>query len=161
VWRDPAVQKEKKTNRHVAGHPGRGPARVRAREGDDREVDRRASRQLRARCSPAASLAHDENNYRSEMQKGPRASRPGARTGLRRIPGGGGPVREGRSADLPQEKETTNVYELWFYAALGACDLKAIDEDKLPRAAQEPEGEGRRSPALPAGPRGAAPRACS
>src|SRR5262249_37931964 len=42
-------------------------------------------------------------------------------------------------AELPQEKETTDVYETWFYAALGACDLKAIDQDKLLAAAQVPK----------------------
>jgi len=32
---------------------------------------------------------------------------------------------------LPKEKETTQVFETWFYAALGASDLNKIDADKV------------------------------
>src|SRR5262249_23303001 len=40
------------------------------------------------------------------------------------------------AADLPQEKETTQVYETWFYAALGACDVGAMTNEQ-PLAAGE------------------------
>ncbi len=81
-----------------------------------------------------ASVAHDENNYRQEIEKTTEfASR-----------------REEAFADfavaadlyaqavpeLDLEDETTQVYETWFYAALGACDLDAIDERKQVVTAQ-------------------------
>jgi uncharacterized protein (DUF2267 family) len=40
--------------------------------------------------------------------------------------------------DLPEDQESTRVYELWFYAALGACELGQLNEEKLPDMKQFP-----------------------
>src|SRR5262249_42703423 len=34
--------------------------------------------------------------------------------------------------DLSEDEETTKVYEQWYYASLGACDLGQITEDRIP-----------------------------
>jgi hypothetical protein len=39
---------------------------------------------------------------------------------------------------LSEEDESVQVYELWFYASLGACDLGQIDEKRLPDLHQPP-----------------------
>ena len=136
VWRDPAVQKEKKTNRHaldIQTEVLRGYELARETIATSLAAHPESWELLLA----AASLAHDENNYRNELKKEPEftARRDAAFAGFQAA----AEAYARKVADLPQEKETTKVYEQWFYAALGACDLKAIDQDKLLAAAQVPK----------------------
>jgi hypothetical protein len=136
VWRDPAVQKDKKTNRHaqdIQAEVLRGYEL--AKTTIARSVESHPDSWELALA--AASLAHDENNYRSELKKdsGFSARRDAAFEGFQAA----ADLYARKVVDLPQEKETTKVYEMWFYAALGACDLKAIDQDKLLASAQIPK----------------------
>src|SRR5262249_19546015 len=38
--------------------------------------------------------------------------------------------------DLTEEEQSTKVFEQWFYAGLGACDLGQVTEEKLPDSRQ-------------------------
>ena len=40
--------------------------------------------------------------------------------------------------DLPEDKESSKVYDIWFYAAMGASDLGAIQDSQLPAKGQLP-----------------------
>jgi hypothetical protein len=135
VWRDPAVQKDKKTNRRpqdIQAEVLRGYQL--ANDTIQRSLEAHPdSWQL---VLAQGSLAHDENNYRNELKKEPEFSaRRDASFALFQQ---AADLYAKAVAALPQEKETTKIYELWFYAALGACDLKAIDQDKLLASAQIP-----------------------
>lgn len=128
VWRDPALQDDKKTKRRekdieaevLAGYE-RGFATIESALAK-RPTDWRL---LLAK----AAFAHDENEYRAGLQKDPEysARRKAALSTFAR-------AADAYAAELPAlevEKETTSAYETWFYAALGACDLKAIDHKKV------------------------------
>lgn len=136
VWRDPAVQKDKKTNRKpqdIQAEVLRGYELANATIGQALAAHPDSWELVLAR----ASLAHDENNYRNELKKDPEfsARRDAAFAGFAQA----ADLYAKAVATLPQEKETTKLYEMWFYAALGACDLKAIDQDKLLASAQIPK----------------------
>jgi hypothetical protein len=136
VWRDPAVQKDKKTNRKqqdIQAEVLRGYELANVTVGQAIAAHPESWELVLAR----ASLAHDENNYRNELKKDPEfsARRDAAFQGFAQA----ADLYAKSVATLPQEKETTKLYEMWFYAALGACDLKAIDQDKLLASAQIPE----------------------
>ncbi len=82
-----------------------------------------------------AALQHDEVNYRGELNKSGDFSAK-RQTALDRF------AEAGRSyaAEVPKLQEaeyTTQPFELWLYAALGAVDLGSISEDKT-FAAKEP-----------------------
>ena len=64
------------------------------------------------------------------------SSRPPA-TGVRRFPEGGQAVYS-RCRWLPQDEQNTQVFELWFSAGLGACDLQHITEETLADDRQPP-----------------------
>jgi hypothetical protein len=136
VWRDPAVQDDKKTKRRqkdieaevLAGYE-RGFATI------ESALQKHPSdwRLLLAE----ASFAHDQNEYKASLEKDPEysARRASAMASFAR-------AADAYAATLPGlevEKETTNAYEMWFYAALGACDLKAIDHKKVLAAGEIPK----------------------
>jgi len=83
-----------------------------------------------------AALLHDEANYIHELEKDPKQSQ--------RIAEAMGLFRQahalyaGRVRDLAEDEESTRVYELWFYAGLGSCDLSRLNEEKLPDLKQFP-----------------------
>ncbi|MDZ4773965.1 MAG: hypothetical protein SGI72_12620 [Planctomycetota bacterium] len=128
VWRDPAVQDEKKTKRRekdieaevIAGYE-RGFATIEsalAKHADDWRL-----------LLAQASFAHDANEYKASIEKDSEySSRRGAAfASFAR-------AAQAYATVLPSlavEDETTTVYEMWFYAALGACDLKAVDHKKV------------------------------
>ncbi len=81
-----------------------------------------------------ASVRHDENNYRQEIEKDTEfASR-------REIAFGdfaeAAALYRDQVDGLEEEEEDAKVYLTWFYASLGACDLNAIDHEKQPVQAQ-------------------------
>ena len=83
-----------------------------------------------------ASILHDENNYHQELEKSsqfaPRRQQAfsefqkAARLCTATAPG------------LPQDEQNTQVFELWFSAGLGACDLQHITEETLADDRQPP-----------------------
>ena len=124
VWRDPALQKDKNTQRKqkdIEQEVLRGYGLARATL--DRALEKHADAwQL---WSVLGALEHDENQFRYELKKD-------AEYATRR-----GKAFEtfARAADLyarsrptaEPAKDTTRLYETWFYAALGASDLNRID----------------------------------
>ncbi|MFO0981995.1 MAG: hypothetical protein U1E76_09670 [Planctomycetota bacterium] len=126
VWRDPALQKDKKTNRRpqdiqnevLHGYDV-------ARTTIERALEQHPGSW--ALTLAKAALAHDENSYRSEAKKdsGFSQRRAAALGEFRQA----AELYAAQGDELTQEKETTSAYEMWFYAALGASDLKMVNHE--------------------------------
>jgi hypothetical protein len=129
LWRDPAVQKDKKTNRkpkdiqaevlrgyQVAGAVLEGALK---RFPDDWALH-----------LARAALSHDEVYYQQELAKSTTFSRK-REEALARFQRAA-ELYAARVQDLAEDDQSTLVYEQWFYASLGACDLGHIDDEKLP-----------------------------
>ncbi len=124
VWRDPALQEKKKTNRHqkdIEAEVMRGYELARATL-ERALLDHPKRYEL---VLAKAALEHDENNYRGELGKDSEFSARRA-SAFETFHEAAALYAEAVES-LAQEKETIAVFETWFYAALGACDLKAID----------------------------------
>lgn len=128
-WRDPAEQKSKKTNRKnkdIQVEVQRGYAVARA-------VVERGRKQFPTDWSlwlAHAALLHDENNYEQELAKSTSfsAKRQKALAEFKQA----AEEYAAKVKDLSEDDETTQVYEQWFYASLGACDIKQITEERQP-----------------------------
>jgi hypothetical protein len=128
-WRDPAEQKNKKTNRKskdIQVEVQRGYAVARA-------VVERGRKQFSDEWSlrlAHAALLHDENNYQQELAKSSdfSAKRQAALVEFRKA----AEEYAARVKDLSEDEETTQAYEQWFYASLGACDIKHITDERQP-----------------------------
>jgi hypothetical protein len=126
VWRDPALQKDKNTNRRqqdiqtevLRGYDLAFTTVGRALEKHDESWELWLVK---------AAIEHDENDFRHEIAKDPEfsARRQAAFATFHKA----AELYAADVGDLEQEKETTRVFETWFYAALGACDLRAIAHD--------------------------------
>ncbi|MFT5151938.1 MAG: hypothetical protein ACI841_001925, partial [Planctomycetota bacterium] len=133
VWRQPSTQKDAKTNRKqkdIQSEVFRG-YEVALSVIDKSLLDHPTEWSL---VLVRASLMHDENNFRQEVEKssefaGKRQAAFGEfqRSAQLYIDG---------SDERDKEKESTEPFETWFYAALGACDLAAINAEKVPVEAQ-------------------------
>ena len=128
IWRDPAAQKNAKTNR---GQQDIQAEVLRGYELAHKTVDRALadhpdSWQL---VLADAALKHDENNYIWDLKKDPEfATRRRAALDLFAKAAA---LYIAKAPTLPKEKETTQAFETWFYAALGASDLNKIDAEKV------------------------------
>lgn len=128
TWRDPALQEKNKTNRRqkdIQNEILRGYA-LGASTVDGVLAAHPDSWEL---WVVKAALAHDENNFRGEIAKDSEFS---ARR--REALAAFGKAAELYAAAVPKlevEKESTQVYDQWFYAALGACDPGAIQAQHL------------------------------
>lgn len=133
VWRRPATQEAKKTNRRqkdieaeiLSGYDTA--ASVAQESLDSHPGDWALSVAL-------ASVAHDENNFRQEVAK----STEFAGKRKEALAGFADAARLYQAAlpGLDEDEEAQNLYETWFYASLGACDLQALDSYKQPVANQ-------------------------
>lgn len=127
VWRQPAVQQDKQTNRKKKDIEAEV---LRGYEVAQSVVDDALKRHPNhwALTLAQASLIHDENNYRQEVAK----SSEFTETRLKALQGFAKAADQYAQtlSDLPEDEESTEVYEQWFYASLGACDLGAIDSEK-------------------------------
>ena len=135
VWRRPDEQEKQKTKRRekdIRAEVLRGyeVARTVVDQGLKNHPDHWALVLARA------TIMHDENNYRQELEKTLRV-RPrrqqafaefqrAARLYVAAAPG------------LPQDEQNTQVFEYWFSAGLGACDLQHITEETLSDNRQPP-----------------------
>ncbi|MCC6406868.1 MAG: hypothetical protein IT453_06865 [Planctomycetes bacterium] len=135
IWRDPAVQEDKKTKRRQADIQAevlRG-YELAYTTVEKALADHPTSWQLHL---AKAALSHDENDYRRELAKdGEFSSRREAAFALFHR------AAELYREELPtleEEKESTEVYDLWFNAALGSCDLRALDQEKQLATAEIP-----------------------
>lgn len=135
IWRDPAIQEEKKTNRRRADIEAeilRGYELAESTLTAAIEKHPESWELLLAR----ACLAHDQNNYAKELA-------PDAETSSRR--------REALAdfalaashytnevETLTKDDESIAVFEHWFYAALGASDLGKVRPEMTLATAQIP-----------------------
>ena len=128
VWRDPAVQKDKKTNRR--------PQDIQAEVLHGYELAHATLQRALVNHENSwelwlaqAAIEHDEANYQAEIAKssGFSAQRDAAFATFSKA----AQLYTAGVEALDEEKESAQVFEMWFYAALGACDLKAIDARQL------------------------------
>jgi len=135
VWRQPAVQKDNKTKRRqkdIQNEILRG----------YQVAQQVASKALLAHPDSwslllaRAAIAHDENNYRQEVSKSTEFAgrRRDALTDFARA----AQLYEAKAPELKLDEESVELYQTWFYASLGACDLKMLDHEKLPAEEQYP-----------------------
>jgi hypothetical protein len=125
VWRRADVQEQKKTRRKqkdierevLAGYEVAKTMVARALERHPKHW---------ALMVAQAAIAHDENNYRQEVAKTAEFA------GIRKQALAGFATAADRyvegAGELALEEESVQPFDSWFYAALGACDLGAIDE---------------------------------
>ena len=133
VWRKPNTQKEAKTKRRQRD--------IQAEVLRGYEVARTVTEQGLADFPDSwqlilalASVMHDENNFRQEIAKDSEFS--GKRQEAFREFERAGEAYAAQLDELLEEEETVSVYETWFYASLGACDLDAVDQHKQTVEAQ-------------------------
>ncbi|MDG2384003.1 MAG: hypothetical protein P8N76_20190 [Pirellulaceae bacterium] len=133
IWRDPAEQKKKKTNRKqkdLESEVQRGyqVANQVLDQGLKKYPD-----SWRIRLAKAC-LLHDQNDYAQEIKKSSdySARREAAMLEFRQA----AEIYANQVAELSEEKETTHCFELWFYASLGAVDLGGIRETNHPDLSQ-------------------------
>lgn len=75
-----------------------------------------------------AAVQHDENNYRAELEKSPEFS--ARRNAAFALFARAAEAYAGALPALARDEETTRAHELWFYAALGACELKDVSNEQ-------------------------------
>lgn len=135
VWRDPAVQDQKKTKRKqkdIEAEVVRGYQLAQATV-EKALADHAGSWEL---LLAKAELLHDENNFRWELSKDPEFS--ARRAQAFELFHGAADAYAKALETLDREKETTQVYDAWFYAALGASDLAAITHEQTLAPAEIP-----------------------
>jgi hypothetical protein len=129
LWRSPAEQQNKKTNRKkkdIEAEVLRGyqVAHQAVEDGLKKFPDHWSL------LAAKASLLHDEINYRQELNK---SSEFSARRGQALALYKKAAERYAAEAPkLPTDEQTNLVYDLWFAATLGAVDLGMITEEKQP-----------------------------
>ncbi|MBX9583205.1 MAG: hypothetical protein K2X87_23105 [Gemmataceae bacterium] len=134
-WKDPAEQQNKKTNRKkkdIEQEVLRGYQVARGAVAD-------ATKKFPghwALLTAAAGLAHDEAGFRSELQKSADFSARRNEAFALYQAAAADYARAVRT--LPEDEQTTDLYEQWFAAGLGAVDLGMISEDKQPDWRQPP-----------------------
>ncbi|MCC7011821.1 MAG: hypothetical protein IT454_04585 [Planctomycetes bacterium] len=136
VWRDPALQKDKKTNRKqkdIEAEVARGYELARTTVQAATASHPKSWELALAR----AAIEHDQNEFEHGLKKSADYSqrRDAAFASFARA----GELYTDAAATLATEKETTQVFETWFYAALGACDLAKVDHEKQLVAAEIPK----------------------
>ncbi len=135
VWRRPATQEQKKTNRRqkdieqeiLRGYQAASEIALSSLEShpDDWSLS-----------VALASVAHDENNFRQEVEKSSEfaSKRAEALEGFANAAA----LYAQALPELREDEETSDPYITWFYASLGACDLQALDSYKQPVKSQFP-----------------------
>jgi hypothetical protein len=135
IWRDPAEQEKQKTKRRqsdIQSEVLRGYAL--ARETVEKALaDHPQSWEL---VLADAALAHDENDFRREVSKDGEfgSRREAAFARFHRA----AELYGEQVATLEEERESTDVYDVWFHAALGACDLRALRAEDVLASAEIP-----------------------
>jgi hypothetical protein len=129
IWRKPEEQNDKKTNRKIKD------IEVEVKRGYDVA---RATVEAALKKFPddwslvlaRAALLHDQVNYLQELQKSTdyAPKRQEAYKEFARA----AELYASRVRELPEEEQSTRVYEQWLYASLGAVEPGMITEDRVP-----------------------------
>jgi hypothetical protein len=135
LWREPAEQQKQKTNRKqkdIQVEVLRGYALADAVVGN-------ALKQFPDDWSltlARAALLHDETNYRQEVAKSSdyAQKRDKAMTAFQKAAA----LYGDQVKRLSEDEESIAVYQQWFHASLGACDVSQLDDEKLPDPQQAP-----------------------
>lgn len=124
IWRDPAVQDDAKTKRRqkdIQAEVLRGYELARATV-DAALRDHASSWEL---VLARGALEHDENNYRAELARDSEfASR---RSAAFESFAEAARLYAAALPEIEPDDESVAVYDTWFHAALGACDLREIE----------------------------------
>lgn len=135
VWRAPAIQERNKTNRKQKD------IQAEVLRGYDvtRSVIEKAQKEYPDAWSlqlARAAITHDENDYQASLTKSSEFSQTRQQSfdDFHKA----AELYAAEVVDLPEDEWTTRVYELWFYAALGACDLAQINNEKVGDLRQYP-----------------------
>ncbi len=129
VWRKPEEQKDKKTNRKtkdIQAEVKRGYAVARATVEDALKKFPDDWSLVLAR----AALIHDELNFLYELEKSTSFA-PKRREAYAEF-ARAAKLYGVKVKELREEKQSTKVYEQWFYASLGAVDLGQVTEERVP-----------------------------
>jgi hypothetical protein len=128
VWRQPAEQEKSKTKRRekdIRAEVLRGYELARG------VIDRGLAKHpdAWALVLARAALMHDENNYLQEIERSPEFAprRQRAFAEFRRAAA----LYAKAAPSLEQNDETTQVFDFWYCAGLGACDPQNITEETL------------------------------
>lgn len=129
LWRDPNVQRDAKSNRKkndIQAEVVRGYSV--ARRVLDKAIERYPSdwQLLLAK----ACVMHDESDYLQEVALSSEFS--ARRQAALDVFAAAADTYIKIAPDLPQRKQKTEVFDHWFYASLGASDLKGISEKNRP-----------------------------
>ncbi|HVS19113.1 MAG TPA: hypothetical protein VMT18_10980 [Planctomycetota bacterium] len=124
IWRDPAVQDDAKTKRRqkdIQTEVLRGYELARATV-DAALRDHAESWEL---VLARGALEHDENNYRAELARDTEfaARRASAFESFAEA----ARLYAAALSEIEPDDESVAVYDTWFHAALGACDLREIE----------------------------------
>ena len=135
LWKDPKTQQQSKTNRRkkdIEAEVLRGYAVACGvvADGLAKFPDHWAL------LAAAAGLAHDEVNYRQELNTSAKFSAK-RRAALAMYQDAATAYAQA-VRELPADEQTADVYESWFAASLGAVDLGMITESKQPDWTQPP-----------------------
>jgi hypothetical protein len=135
VWKDPKLQQQYKTNRKI--------------EDLKTEVSRgyQVAYELLERGLAShpdswtlkvaqASLLHDENAYKDEIDSHHNFEEYRQKA-FEQFQSAAKDYRE-QVTQMPQSKYSSDVYQIWFFAALGACDVGGIDETNRLAVSQPP-----------------------
>lgn len=125
LWRDASVQKDKKTKRRkqeMEAEVVRG-YEVAKKLVADSLLDHPNSWAL---INARAALMHDENNYKAELANHNQFAidRRAAMAEFKKA----ADLYATEVPELEKDEYRTTVFENWFYATLGACDLNLIEE---------------------------------
>ena len=133
VWRRPSTQEDKKTRRSqkdierevLRGYTVAG-------EVIDKAIAERGEHWKLVLAQ--ASVLHDVNNFAQELAAVPQFA-ANRTTAMERF-AHAADLYAKLAPTLSPDEETTEVYETWFYASLGACDLGAVKAETRPDTRQ-------------------------
>jgi hypothetical protein len=135
VWRRPAVQeqeKTKRTQREMLEEVARG-------YGTALTVAQKALLKRGrhwALLAVVGSILHDQNNFSKELQRNSNFAE--TRKGAFELFAQGAAHYAEVAGGLRLDEETIRPWDTWFYAALGASDLGAVDEETVLAKSQLP-----------------------
>jgi hypothetical protein len=135
VWRRPDVQENQKTKR------SQKETLQEVAEGYSTAMSLGAKAMQKrgphwALLAVTASLLHDQNNFGKELSRDSRFAE--ARRGAFEMFAKAADLYVGLAGDLRIDEESLRAFDTWFYAAIGACDLGAIDEETIVAKSQLP-----------------------